>query len=122
MSILFTSENGISSRFFKKTAAEINGATSAATAVLLGITEKNSKMIWFDNTTNVDISIFVQKAGTDTSNPVYRPLLIELPANRPINFNRETFCEFPPKTIIWVAKVDSSAATSGHIRMFCWGI
>lgn len=119
---LFGPGKTVQSVFFKLSSAQINSATTAASAVRLGITNKISKMLWLDNTTNVDLSIFVQKYGTSDTDSTERILLIELPANRPINFNRETFCEIPAQTLFWVAKVDATAATSGYIRLFAWGI
>lgn len=123
MSSIFIGMTGLRHQYEDLTFTEINGATDAASSVLLLQFAQAGRMAFIDNTLNVDVQLLLVHPDADSTVAALRLFWIEVPANRVVNYDiNQAGLIFDPGARIYAAKAaGAGAATSGKIRISVWG-
>lgn len=116
----FIGQTGLRHLYNQLTAAQINAAVDQSSAVLLTNLGRGARFAYFDNTVNVDLSIYLVHPDADSSVAANRLFFIELPTNRVINYDflQQIQVSFDPGTEIWISKAPGAGvASSGKLRL-----
>ncbi len=123
MSSIFAGKTALRHQYEELAYTPVNAATNAATSVLLMTFGQASRMLFIDNTVNVDLSLYLVHPDADSTNTSFRLFWQIIPTSRVLNYNiSQAGLSFDPQTKLFVSKAPGAgAATSGAIRVSSWG-
>lgn len=123
MSSIFSGKTGLRHQYEDLTYTEINPATTATNAIMALSFAHASRMLFLDNSINVDLWIYLVHPESDSNMVANRLFWIEIPSNRVVNYDiNQSGISFEPGARMYISKADGAgAATSGKIRISAWG-
>jgi len=122
MASIFASPASLNSVYSETSVAEINAATTLATAKLLYSFRAGPKFNFFSNDLDTEIGILLAHPEIDdVADPTKRLLWLKVPAQRVINFSimGAPWYEFDGGTKLYVYRVGAAAST-GKFLFTLW--
>lgn len=124
MSQLFMGKTALKTQYFEATSAQVTAATSLANAHCLGRVGQASRIALIANGTSADVRIYLVHPDADPAVLDFRHLLVELPANTPLNLDTSfgMSLAIDPGTWMFVhIAAGSVAGAREKVRCFLWG-
>jgi hypothetical protein len=118
MPSIYTGKTGLRVKFNELGFAAVAPANSQATAVSL-CNAVGLHVIYFENTLNADVCLYVVHPEADPLVAANRQLLMKLSAGRFVAFDSDTMLEFDTGTKMFISAV--TVPTSGNFRISHWG-